>query len=188
LRRVSLATVAVVAAAVIWWTAAPVSSGHAWTQIVLAIAITTGAMSMVQLALTTEVIRQPSSFSASDRAVYRLIGLIDMLPWAELMTVAVLVLEAQHRSRPWHTAVLAVALTGYLLAVHLTETETGTHAVRAQLPLLSAGVALTALSVGVAVLPGLPAGPGATGFRIGAAIVAVVAAGLVLPLWLGRKR
>ncbi len=71
-----------------------------------------------------------------------------MLPWAEIMSVAVLVLETLHKSRPWHTAVLAVALTGYLLAVHLAETDAGVSVLRAQLPLLGAGLGLTALAVG----------------------------------------
>ena len=74
--------------------------------------------------------------------------------------MAVLVLETLHKSRPWHTAVLAVALTGYLLAVHLAETQASVSILRAQLPLLGAGVGLTALAVGAAALPGLAAGPG----------------------------
>ena len=111
-----------------------------------------------------------------------------MLPWAELMTVAALVLEVLHRSRPWHTAVLAVALTGYLLAVHLAETDARASTLRAQLPLLSAGLGLTALSIGAAALPGLAVGPVATLIRIGAVVLAAVAAGLAVPVWLGRRR
>jgi hypothetical protein len=188
LRGLSLAAAAALAAAVIWWAAFPVSGGGSGTQLTLVIAIATGTMSVAQLALAGTVIRQPDRFTAADRIALQLANLTRMLPWAELMTVAVLMLEVLHKSRPWHTAVLAVALTSYLLAVHLAETDTSAGALRAQLPLLSAGVGLTALSIGAAALPGLPVGPVATLMRIGAVVLAAVAAGLAVPVWLGRGR
>ena len=43
------------------------------------------------------------------------------LPWAEGVTLGALALEAFHPARPWHTAVLGVALLAYLLATHLAE-------------------------------------------------------------------
>jgi hypothetical protein len=156
--------------------------------VTLVIAIATGAMSLAQLILATAVTREPDSFALTDRLALQLTYLVRMLPWAELMTVAALVLEALHKSRPWHTAVLAVALTGYLLAVHLAETDSPASALRAQLPLIGIGVGLTALAIGAAALPGLPTGPVATGIRVVAIILAAVAAGLAVPVWLGRRR
>jgi hypothetical protein len=185
-RGLSLAAAAALAAAVIWWAAVPVSSGGSGTKLTLVIAIATGAMSVAQLAVAATVTRRPDGLNAADRIAQQVTGLVMMLPWAELMTVAALVLEALHRSRPWHTAVLALALTGYLLAVHLAETDARASTLRALLPLLSAGFGLTALSVGSAALPGLPAGLVVTLIRIGAVVLAAVAAGLAVPVWLGR--
>jgi hypothetical protein len=173
---------------VIWWAAYPVSGGGSGTRLVLVIAIATGALSVAELAVASALIPQPDDFGAAGRVAHQVIGLVSMLPWAELMTVAALVLEALHKSRPWHTAVLAVALTGYLLAVHLAETDAPVGALRAQLPLLCAGAGLAALSVGAAALPGLPVGPVATIIRIGAVLLATVVAALAVPVWFSRDR
>ena len=54
-----------------------------------------------------------------------LAALVRAAPWAEATVVAVLVLEAVHPSRPWHTALLGAALLAYLLAVHLAESRAG---------------------------------------------------------------
>jgi hypothetical protein len=187
-RGLSLVAAATLGAAVIWWAAVPVSGGGGGTKLTLVVAIAAGAMSLAQLAVAATVTRHPDGLTAADRIAAQATGLVMMLPWAELMTVAVLVLEALHRSRPWHTAVLALALTGYLLAVHLAETDAGASTLRALLPLLSAGLGLTALSVGSAALPGLSAGPVVTLIRIGAVVLAAVAAGLGVPVWLGRRQ
>lgn len=183
-----LAMAAALAAAVIWWAAFPLSGGGAGTRVTLVIAIAAGAISVVRLAIQGAVARPPDRFAMADRAAELLVASIGALPWAELVTAAALLLEVLHRSRPWHTAVLAVALTGYLFAVHLAETGAPAATLRAQLLLLSAGAGLTALSIGAAALPGLPVGPVTILIRIGAVVVAVVAAALVVPAWLGRGR
>ena len=185
-RGLRLGAAATLGAAVIWWAAVPLSGGGGGTKLTLVVAIAAGAMSLAQLAVAATVTRQPDGLTAADRIAAQATGLVMMLPWAELMTVAVLVLEALHSSRPWHTAVLAVALTGYLLAVHLAETDAGVSTLRALLPLLSAGLGLTALSIGSAAFPGLPAGPVVTLIRIAAVVLAAVAGGLAVPVWLGR--
>jgi hypothetical protein len=187
-RATEFAATLLLAAGVIWWAAWPVSAGMAGTQVTLVIAIAASAMSVARLALSAIVTGRPDGFSAADRLTEQLTSLVKILPWAEIMSVAVLVLETLHRSRPWHTAVLAVALTGYLLAVHLAETEDSVSVLRAQLPLLGAGVGLTALAVGAAALPGLPAGPGTALIRTTAVVLAAIVAGLALPVWLGRER
>jgi hypothetical protein len=186
-RATALAATLLLAAGVIWWAAWPLSGGSAGTQVTLVIAIAGGAMSIARLALGVAVARRPDGLSAVDRLAGQLASLIQMLPWAEIMSVAVLVLETLHKSRPWHTGILAIALTGYLLAVHLAETEASPSALRAQLPLLGAGVGLTALAVGAASLPGLAAGPGTTIIRTAAVVLAAIVAGLAIPVWLGRQ-
>jgi hypothetical protein len=158
--------------------------------VALAIAIAAGVMSLAQLAATAVGMRDTdtlAAFSVADRIGRQLVSLVTALPWAELMIVAVAVLEALHPARPWHTAVLGVALTGYLLAVHLAETRLSARLLRGQLPLLSIGVGLTALSAGAAALPGFPPGAAAAVVRIAVAVIAVIAAGLAIPVWLGRS-
>jgi hypothetical protein len=176
------------AAGTIWWSAAPLAGGRAGTRLALIVAIVSGVMSIAQLAVTATMARDTDALTLADQLARRLAELIRTLPWPELMTVSILVLEALHSSRPWHTAVLAVALTGYLLAAHLTESGAGASVLRRQLPLLTAGIGLTAVAVGAAYLPHLPAGPAAALIRVAAVVIAVVVAGLVLPAWLGRSR
>jgi hypothetical protein len=143
-------------------------------------------MSIAGLAAATIGNRQSDGFAVLDQAARWRTGLVKILPWAELLIVSVLVLEALHAFRPWHTAVLGVALTGYVLAVHLTETRAGARVLRAQLPLLGAGIGLTALSVGAAALPDFMAGSADAAIRIVVVVVAVVAVGLAVPVWLSR--
>jgi len=181
-----IAATSALAAGVILWSAFPLSTGRAGTRLALAVAIAAGVMSLAQLAAAAIGNRESDGFAALDQVARWLTGLVKALPWAELLIVAVLVLEALHASRPWHTAMLGVALTGYLLAVHLTETRSGAGVLRAQLPLLCAGLALTALSVGAAALPHFMAGPADATIRIVALIVAVVAVSLAVPVWLSR--
>jgi hypothetical protein len=181
-----IAAASALATGVILWSAFPLSTGRAGTRAALATAIVAGVMSIAQLAAAAIRNRDTDGFAAVDQAARLLTGLVKILPWAELLIVAVLILEVLHASRPWHTAMLGVALTGYVLAVHLTETRAGAGVLRAQLPLLGAGVALTALSIGAAALPHFMAGTADATIRIVVLVVAVVAVGLALPVWLGR--
>src|SRR5215469_2027295 len=153
------------AAGTIWWSAAPLAGGRAGTRLALIVAIVSGVMSIAQLAVTATMARDTDALTLADQLARRLAELVRTLPWPELMTVSILVLEALHSSRPWHTAVLAVALTGYLLAAHLTESGGGASVLRRQLPLLTAGIGLTAVAVGAVYLPHLPAGPAAASGR-----------------------
>jgi hypothetical protein len=176
------------AAGTIWWSAAPLAGGSAGTRLSLIVAIVSGVLSIAQLAIAAAVASDTDAYSPAEQAARRIADLIRTLPWPELMTVAALTLEALHSSRPWHTALLAIALTGYLFAVHLTESGADASVLRTQLPLLAAGVGLTALAVGAAALPPLPVGPAAALIRVAAIVIAVAVAGLVVPAWLGRSR
>jgi hypothetical protein len=112
-------------------------------------------MSVAQLTTAATVARPADSLWPAEQVAWRLAGLVRSLPWADLTIVATVVLEALHSSRPWHTAVLGAGLTGYLLAAHLSESGAGASVLRPQLPLLGAGIGLTASSPGWSSRPGL---------------------------------
>jgi hypothetical protein len=104
------------------------------------------------------------------------------IPWPQLLIVVAIGLEAVHPQRPWHTAVLAVVLIGYLITLHLTESSSRLATFRPQLPLIIAGLGLTAISVGAAALRTSAGGTGSGWLAVLAAIAAVVAAALALPI------
>jgi len=108
------------------------------------------------------------------------------VPWAEASTLAVLALEALHPARPWHTALLGAALTGYLFAVHLAESSSGrgesAAILRSQAPVLAAGLGLLVLAAGSALLPSAGTGPAGAGLRAAAAIAALLACAFALPV------
>jgi hypothetical protein len=108
------------------------------------------------------------------------------LSWAEGVVLGALVLEALHPARPWHTAMLGVALVAYLLATHLAESGGGprdTAAVlRGQAPVLAAGLGLLVLAAGSAALPSAGTGTAGAWLRAAAAVAAVLACALALPV------
>jgi hypothetical protein len=101
-----------------------------------------GLGGLAQLALAGIPTSDDAVRSASERIIARLTVAIRTIPWAEVMTVAVLVLEVRHPARAWHTGLLGAALLGYLLAVHLVETGARASVLRPQLSLLAAGLGL----------------------------------------------
>ncbi len=181
-----LAAAALLAGGQIWWSATPTSQGGAAARIALVLGIVAAAGSLGQLAVAASP--EPGEHFLADRIAARLLGLVRMLAWPEFMTVAVIALEALHRSRPWHTAVLGAAVIGFLLAVHLAESRAGISVLRRQLPLVGIGLGLSALAAGAAALPSLPPGGAAAVVRIIAATAGVAAAGLAVPVWLSRSR
>ncbi len=181
----TIAVTALLAAAVICWAALPLS-GVAAGKAILFAAVATGIMTLGQL-LAGGISVGERYGSLPERLADLLLIALNGLPWAELMIIFVVVLEALHRSRPWHTGLLGVALLGYLLAMHLAETGAKPRVLRPQLGLLAAGVGLMALAVGAAALPALPSGPTASIIKVVAVAAAVVAGGLTFPVWLGRR-
>jgi hypothetical protein len=186
----SRVTAAIVLAAIsVSWAALPLSGGRAGTRVMLIVAIVSGAASVAQLlAGGGGELTEAARGSLIKRTTDYVLTIIRGLPWAEVMVVAVMLLEVLHRSAPWHTGLLGAPLLGYLLAVHLAETRTGVGALRAQLPLIAAGIGLAALAVGIAELPALAGGDLSPVIRVIGATLAVVAGGLGIPLWLGRER
>jgi hypothetical protein len=180
--------VAVLAGASVSWAALPLSGGAAGTRLALLAAIGCGTLSVAQLLVRGGKPTEATLGSLADRTADYLLTIVHGLPWAEAMVVAVLLLEVLHRSRPWHTGLLGVALLGYLLALHLAETRAEAGVLRVQLPLIAAGIGLAALAVGAAELPALPGGVLSPVIRVIAATAAVVAGGLTIPFWLSRHR
>jgi hypothetical protein len=182
-----LTLVAVLTAGLISWAALPGQPGG-FQRIALICAVAGGLASLARLALAGAAPFDGPVLSAPERIIGRVTAGIQAFPWAEVMTVAVLVLEVQHRARAWHTGLLGVALLGYLLAVHLVETGARMSVLRPQLPLLAAGLGVLGLAVGAAAVPTLPSGPASAAVRVIAVAAAVAAGVLVVPVWLRRER
>jgi hypothetical protein len=174
----SASAAGLLAAACVAWSAIPLTAGRLGIAM-LAAAIACAVLGAARLALGATP-AEPSAFlNPAVRAAQSLADLARGLPWAEGLVVAVLVLEALHRSPPWHTGLLGAALLAYLFATHLAETRARPSVLRPQAPLIAAGLGLLALSVGAAMLP---AGTGSTADLIAvlAALAAVVVAGLAV--------
>jgi len=175
------AAVTLLAAVLIAWAVLPAGGARPGLRAALALALVGAAGTAVRLALGDIVIGGDAFDPVLVRMAAQAAYLIRIVPWSEGLIVAVLVLEALHPARPWHTAVLGVALLAFLLAAHLAETGARPATLAPQLPVVIAGLGLLALAVGAAALPALAAGPGATALRILAIVAAVLAGALALP-------
>lgn len=179
----SAAAVAALAAGAIAWAALPAGGAEPGFRPALAAAIVCALFSVARLIawpLATERLQAAGYEATLTGFAARAWGNVRVLPWPQGLTAAALVLEALHPSRPWHTALLGVVLLAFLLALHLAETSARASVFRPHLPFLAAGLALAALSAGAALLPGL--GAGTAWVAVLAALAAVVAAALALPL------
>jgi hypothetical protein len=183
----ALTLIGLLTAALISWAALPGRPG-AGPRLALICAAVAGLAGLAQLALTGILPAVDPVSSLPERSLARLGLGLQEIPWAEVMIVAVLVLEVQHPARAWHTGLLGVALLGYLFAVHLTETGAPARVLKPQLPLLAAGLALLALAVGAAAVPTLPSGSASAIVRVVAVTAAVAAGVLVVPVSLRRRR
>jgi hypothetical protein len=183
----ALILIGLLTAALILWAALPGQPGTG-PRLALICAGVAGLAGLAQLALTGIPLAVDPVSSLPERSLARLGLGLQTIPWAEVVIVAVLVLEVQHPARAWHTGLLGVALLGYLFAVHLTETGAPPRVLRPQLPLLAAGVALLALAVGAAAVPTLPFGSASAVVRVIAVAAAVVAGVLVVPVVLRGRR
>jgi hypothetical protein len=185
-RRV--AVVALLAAALIVWAAAPVSGGRAGTRLALIVAVICAVASTGRLAIGEDPIQRGPFDPLHLRLLASVADVMRALPWAEGLIIAVLTLEARHGSRPWHTGVLGAALLAYLIAAHLTQARSAPAALAGQLPVIAAGAGLLVLAVGAAALPAPHAGPVTELLRILAVLAAVAAGGLALPVSTRRPR
>jgi phosphatidylserine synthase len=176
-----LAAVLLGAACVAWTAVPPRHTGLAALALVVSIiAVVAGAL---RLALADVPQPEDGFFpSAPVRTWLTFLAVLRGLPWEEIAVVALLWLEVQHPSRPWHTAALGFGLAAYLLAVHIAESGAPAgRLLRRQAKLLLAGACLLALGAGFAMLPAASPGAGSALLRVLAAAAVVAAAALVLP-------
>jgi hypothetical protein len=169
------------AAACVAWSAIPLSGTPGFATAILAVAAACAAATVTRLALGAAPEDEAGFLHPVVRVARTLADLVRVVPWAEGVVIAVLVLEALHRSRPWHTGLLGAALLAFLFAVHLAESRARPAVLRPQVPLIAAGLGLLALSVGAAALPA-ETGSTAAVLAILAALAAVAVAGLALPV------
>lgn len=177
----SLLAVTLLVAGMLAWAAVPMTGASAGAKPAFIVAICCGAFALVKLA-TAGPQGDRMFASALERIWRQAISALQAGPWPQLLIVAVIGLEALHPRRPWHTAVLGVVLLGYLLAFHRAESGAKVADFRPQLPLIAAGIALAAISVAAAALPTSTSGSGSGWLAVLAAIAAIVAAALTLPV------
>ncbi len=164
------------------WAATPLRhSGLAGT--LLAVSIVAVAAGALRVALLE--VPQPEDgyfLPAPVRAWLVFLAVLRVLPWEEIVVVALVWLEVLHPSRPWHTAALGAGLVAYLLATHIAESGAAPGwLLRRQAKVLLAGACLLALGAGFAMLPAAGAGAGSALLRVLAAAAVITAAALVLP-------
>lgn len=183
--RVVLA-VALVAGAAVAWAALPAGGTGGWGAPLLVAACVCAAFSVLRLAAMLLAGRPGTTGRAgwyvppAVQFAQRTWDGIVAVPWPQLLIVAAIMLEVEHPARPWHTAILGVVLLSYLLALQLAESGAAPSALRPQLPLIAAGSGLAALSAGAGLLSGSV--PGAPWLAAIAAVAALIAAGLALPV------
>ena len=177
------------ALAVTAWSALPLHTGGAGTRITLIFTIAVTVLSIGRLAVVTVPrLADRELATVAERVAEALLDVLRASQWAEGVVVGALVLEALHPSRPWHTAILGLALLAYLLAVHLAETRSRPGVLRAQLPVLAAGCGLLAIAVGAAYLPALPSGASSALILAVAIIATAVIAAMSVPgTWRGGR-
>jgi hypothetical protein len=169
------------AAACVIWSAVPLAAAGRVAAVVLAGAAGCAAASAVRLVIGAAPAGPGALLRPGERFGRALADLVRATPWAEGTVIATAVLEALHRSRPWHTALLGAALLAYLLAVHLAESRARPDVLRPQLPLIAAGLGLLVLAAAAAALPA-ETGGAANLMAVLAMLAAVAVAGLILPL------
>jgi hypothetical protein len=170
----------VLAAACVAWSAVPLNGAKGIAAAIVPAAAVFAALSTARLALGVASAEPGNLLNPGERLGRTVADLLRTVPWAEATVIAVLVLEALHRSRPLHTGLLGAALLAYLLAVHLAESRARPAVLRRQVPLLAAGLGLLVLAVGAASLPA-ETGSSASLIVVLAALAALVVAGLVVP-------
>ena len=185
----TIVAVIVLAAVAVTWAAEPLAAkpGPVAATVILVGAIGCAALSVAQLALSSAPRTDSPTASLAERTWQYLLGIIMGAPWAELMVVLALLLDVVHRAPAWHVGLLGVALTGYLLAIHLYETRAVPRVLAGQLPLIAAGIGLAALAVGAAGLPGHGSGDLSLAIRLVSTAGACVVGGLALPIWFRRR-
>ncbi len=175
------AAAGLLAAACVAWSALPAPGAGGLGRAVLAVAAACAVFGTARLAAGAGQPDLALYHSPPARLGRWLVAMLRVIPWAEGLVIAAIAVEATHRSHPYHTGVLAVALLGYLLTTHLAESGARPPVLRPQLPLIAAGLGLLVIAVGASMLPA-PAGPASGWLRALALIAALLAGCLALPV------
>jgi hypothetical protein len=171
---------ALLAAACVAWSTLPGPGTGVLATPALAVAVACAVFGTARLAVGAGRRDLAVYHSLAARIGLALLAAVRGIPWPEGLVVAVVVLEATHRSRPYHTGLLALALIAYLFATHLAESGAWPSVLRPQLPLIAAGLGLLVIATGASLLPA-PAGPASGWLRVLAVIAALLAGCLALP-------
>jgi hypothetical protein len=180
--RGAIAVVLLGAAATVW-SAVPLG-GTGWPGgLFVVVAALCVAAGLVRLVLKDRAREEQALFSGG------LAGLVDgadrlvqSLPWETGAAIGILVLETLHRSHPWHTGLLAVLVICYLLAVNRAESAVPSAVLRGQARMLATSAALLVVVTGVAMVPSARTGALSGWLDILAALAAMAAGGLALPV------
>jgi hypothetical protein len=169
-------------AACIAWAATPLAR-PGWAKFALIVAIIAVVAGALRLAFADIPLPEDDYLLPGYQQAWLVfLALLRTLAWEETAVVAILWLEVQHPSRPWHTAVLGAVLLAYLIATHLAESGADSLPVlRRQWKLLIIGACLLAVGAGFAEIPATAPGAGSALLRVLAAIAVVAATVLVLP-------
>jgi hypothetical protein len=134
------------------------------------------------LALSAPVTVQPALWSAWSTLLGPGRSRARGAGWESAAVVAVVALEALHHSRPWHTGLLAVVVVCYLFAVREAESPAPVAVLRSEVRGLIVGLPLIAVAAGVAMLPRAASGTTSGWLEVVAALAAIAAGALALPL------
>jgi hypothetical protein len=175
------AATAPLGAACIIWSAVPLG-GTGWAGVVLVV-----VASVCVLGAAFRLMARGGSRTVQSAFAARWSGwlgpgsVLQRAGWESVAAVSIVGLEALHHSRPWHTAVLVLLVASYLLAVG-GDRPVPADVRRAEARVLVVSLPLVIVAILVGMLPS--AGTGATSgwLEIIAAITAVTAGALALPL------
>jgi hypothetical protein len=172
----------VLGAACISWAAVPTGQAGTGGALVLALAAACLAAGAARLTWARRPPGKLELFAKPlERAANHARAVLAAGPWETATAVAVVVLEALHPARPWHTGALAVALTGYLFSVHRGEAYTSSHlALRRQAGALVLAAGSIVVITGLASVPGATSGPLSAGLEVLACVAALVAGAMAM--------
>ncbi|HWF81681.1 MAG TPA: hypothetical protein VN695_13960 [Streptosporangiaceae bacterium] len=189
----SLIAVCLLEAAIVAWAALPAAGARPGAKPTLIAAVCCAVFGLAKLAASSTAVRATADqdrglpegklfLSAPERMWQQAASALIAVPWPQLLIVAVIGLEALHPPAPWHTAVLGLVLLGYLAALQTAESGARLAMFAVQLPLIAAGIGLAAISVAAAALPASSTGSGSGWLAVLAAVAAILAAALALPV------
>jgi hypothetical protein len=175
--------VALLGAACTLWSAVPLG-GTGWPGGLFLVVAAGCVLAGVLRVVRKDAVREQQGPFAG--ALVSLAGTADALlrgpGWETGAAVAMVVLETLHKSRAWHTGLLGALLVCYLLAVHQAESAVPTGVFRGQRRMLATSLALVVVLTGVAMVPSTRTGALSGWLEVLAALAAIAAGGLALPV------